>query len=204
MQEQNYKFSEVLRSLLNEKKISGAELGRRIGVSKEAISKYCKGQNIPKTSQLLKLAEYFGVSPEYLLTGVEPQDKQEHQELGLSGEAIRLLKQCEHEQVLAFIDELLSDPEFYSILSDALKYKASERSIFEHFHLISSKDPEKAAIEIVDYFLNEDKYKANQAVLSYLGTKFMQKTGLAFFPLNYLSNSLLDEPEDGKSESSDN
>ena len=112
MQEQNYKFSEVLRSLLNEKKISGAELGRRIGVSKEAISKYCKGENIPKTPQLLKLAEYFGVSPEYLLTGVEPQDKKEHQDLGLSGEAIRLLKQCQDERVRELVNRLLGSPEF--------------------------------------------------------------------------------------------
>ena len=121
MQEQNYKFSEVLRSLLNEKKISGAELGRRIGVSKEAISKYCKGENIPKTPQLLKLAAYFDVSPEYLLTGVDPFDKQEHQELGLSGEAIRLLKQCQDELVRKLVNRLLGSPEFYNTAHNVLK-----------------------------------------------------------------------------------
>ena len=82
MQEQNYKFSEVLRSLLNEKKISGAELGRRIGVSKEAISKYCKGQNIPKTSQLeiaeyldMPLAEIYGVITFYSRFTLKPKGK---------------------------------------------------------------------------------------------------------------------------------
>ena len=199
-----FKFAEILTALLKERKIKTKALAEAIGIKRQSISDYCLGRTTPKYPALVKLADYFGVSCDFLLTGVEPQDKQEHQEIGLSGEAIRLLKQCEHGQVLAFIDELLSDPEFYSLLSDALKYKARERSIFEHFHLISSKDPEKAAIEIMDYFLNKDKYKANQAVLSYLNTKVMQKTGLAFLPLNYLSNSLLDEPEDGKSESSDN
>ena len=200
-----FKFAEILTALLKERKIKTKALAEAIGIKRQSISDYCLGRTTPKYPALVKLADYFGVSCDFLLTGVEPQDKQEHQEIGLSGEAIRLLKQCEHGQVLAFIDELLSDPEFYSLLSDALKYKASEGSIFEHFHIISNEDLEKAAIEIADYFLNiEDKYKANQAVLSYLGIKFMQKTGVAFFPFNHRIKGLLDEPEDGKSESSDN
>ena len=188
MQEQNYKFSEGLKSLLKEKNISGAELGRRVGVSKEAISKYCKGHNIPKTSQLLKIAEYFGVSPEYLLTGVEPQDKEEHQELSLSGEAIRLLKQYQDEGVFNFINELLSDPRFYSLLSDALKYKAIEGSIFAHFN----EDPKKAIAEIMDYFDDKDRGKANLSVFEYLNAKFMNKTGFGLIPVFGGFKSLLD------------
>ena len=110
---QNSKFSFILKKLLTDNKLSGAELGRKIGVSKETISQYCKGNVEPKSGILIKLANFFGVSCDYLLTGVEPADKQESQELGLSGDAIRLLKQCQDERVRGLVDRLLGSPEFY-------------------------------------------------------------------------------------------
>ena len=69
------KFSQILRALLTDNKLSGAELGRKIGVSKETISQYCKGNVEPKSGILIKLADYFGVSCDYLLTGVEHNDR---------------------------------------------------------------------------------------------------------------------------------
>lgn len=110
---QNSKFSYILKKLLTDNKLSGAELGRKIGVSKETISQYCKGNVEPKSGILIKLAEYFKVSCDYLLTGSEPEDKKESQELGLSGDAIRLLKQCQDERVRGLVDRLLGSPEFY-------------------------------------------------------------------------------------------
>ena len=110
---QNSKFSYILKKLLTDDKLSGAELGRKIGVSKETISQYCKGNVEPKSGILIKLAEYFKVSCDYLLTGSEPEDKKESQELGLSGDAIRLLKQCQDERVRGLVDRLLGSPEFY-------------------------------------------------------------------------------------------
>ncbi|MBQ4418504.1 MAG: helix-turn-helix domain-containing protein [Synergistaceae bacterium] len=110
---QDSKFSYILKKLLTDDKLSGAELGRKIGVSKETISQYCKGNVEPKSGILIKLAEYFKVSCDYLLTGSEPEDKKESQELGLSGDAIRLLKQCQDERVRGLVDRLLGSPEFY-------------------------------------------------------------------------------------------
>lgn len=115
----DFKFAEILKKLLTEKKISGADLGRKIGVSKETISQYCKGYIIPKADKLVKIAEYFDVSPEFLFTGIEPQDKKEQQNLNLSSATIRLLKTCKPE-ILTLIDTFLSDSEFYSTLSNAL------------------------------------------------------------------------------------
>lgn len=110
---QNSKFSFILKKLLTDNKLSGAELGRKIGVSKETISQYCKGNVEPKSGILIKLANFFGVSCDYLLTGAESEDKKESQELGLSGDAIRLLKQCQDERVRGLVDRLLGSPEFY-------------------------------------------------------------------------------------------
>ena len=105
-------FADILKRLLAEKKISFANLGRAVGVTKQTISEYCKGNTVPKADTLIKIAEYFGVSPDYLLTGVEPQDKREHQELNLSGAAIKKIKECDPE-ILTLVDNLLSDNEFY-------------------------------------------------------------------------------------------
>ena len=69
------KFSQILRALLTDNKLSGAELGRKIGVSKETISQYCKGNVEPKSGILIKLADYFGVSCDFLLTGFEHNDR---------------------------------------------------------------------------------------------------------------------------------
>lgn len=110
-------FADILKRLLAEKKISFAKLGRAVGVTKQTISEYCKGNTVPKADTLIKIAEYFGVSPDYLLTGVEPQDKREHQELNLSGAAIKKLKECDPE-ILPLVDNLLSDNEFYEGLLD--------------------------------------------------------------------------------------
>ena len=128
-----FKFSEILKRLLSEKRISQAALARAIGVSKETISQYAKGGIIPNADRLVKLAEFFGVSPEYLFTGIEPQDAKEQETFNLSSATIRLLRSCKPE-ILTLIDTLLSDSEFYSVLSDALdKANSYGNNILENF-----------------------------------------------------------------------
>ena len=116
MSEQDVKFSEILKSLLAEKKIAMAELARSIKVSRELISQYCKGNVIPKSDMLIKMAKFFDVSPEYLLTGFDASNEIEHKELSLSGTAIHLLKEC-GPNLLNMIDEMLSDVSFYAAVA---------------------------------------------------------------------------------------
>ena len=108
-----FNFAETLKTLLKERKIKLREVAEAIGVKTQSISDYCLGRTTPKYPALIKLADYLGVSCDFLLTGVEPQDKKEHQEIGLSGEAIRLLKKCQDERVRGLVDRLLGTPEFY-------------------------------------------------------------------------------------------
>ena len=51
--------------------ISQEELGARLGVSRQAVSKWETGTADPSTSNLLALAKLFGVSAEELLRSVE-------------------------------------------------------------------------------------------------------------------------------------
>ena len=60
-------FGEILMQLRQEKHLSQAELGNVIFVSGGTISNYEKGVHCPDVEKLVALAEYFGVSIDYLL-----------------------------------------------------------------------------------------------------------------------------------------
>lgn len=60
-------FGEILMQLRQEKHLSQAELGNVIFVSGGTISNYEKGVHYPDVEKLVVLAEYFGVSIDYLL-----------------------------------------------------------------------------------------------------------------------------------------
>lgn len=51
--------------------MSQQAIGDLIGVSRSAVNGYEKGKSYPVADKLLKLAQYFGVSVDYLLTGKE-------------------------------------------------------------------------------------------------------------------------------------
>ena len=60
-------FGEILMQLRQEKHLSQAELGNVIFVSGGTISNYEKGVHYQDVEKLVALAEYFGVSIDYLL-----------------------------------------------------------------------------------------------------------------------------------------
>ncbi|MDE5697226.1 MAG: helix-turn-helix domain-containing protein [Lachnospiraceae bacterium] len=63
------KVSEMIRKLRTDKGISQETLADLCDVSMQAVSKWENGQSCPDISFLPLLAEYFGVSIDYLLTG---------------------------------------------------------------------------------------------------------------------------------------
>ena len=64
------KFGENLKILRVEKKIGQVELAHRLGVSKGIISMWENGLREPTMSSLIALAQFFGVTIDYLV-GVE-------------------------------------------------------------------------------------------------------------------------------------
>ncbi len=60
-------FKENLKQLRIEAKIGQVELAQRIGVSKGIISLWENGLREPNMSSLIALANYFGVSIDYLV-----------------------------------------------------------------------------------------------------------------------------------------
>lgn len=60
-------IGEIIKELRTEKGMSQAELGKSIGVSQKAIDYWERGVNEPKASYISSLADFFGVSADYLL-----------------------------------------------------------------------------------------------------------------------------------------
>lgn len=54
------------------KGLSQEELADKVGVSRQAVSKWESEQSIPDTEKVVALSEFFGVTTDYLLKGIEP------------------------------------------------------------------------------------------------------------------------------------
>jgi DNA-binding XRE family transcriptional regulator len=66
-------FSTRLRRLRKEHDITQAQLAAQVGVEPSAVGKYENGtQAYPRVEVLVKIAEYFQVSIDYLIKGVQP------------------------------------------------------------------------------------------------------------------------------------
>ncbi|KEI75858.1 helix-turn-helix domain-containing protein [Clostridium botulinum] len=61
-------FGDRLRELREEKQLTQEELGKLLNVSRQAVSSYEKGENEPTIDALVKIANIFNVSLDYLLS----------------------------------------------------------------------------------------------------------------------------------------
>ena len=83
-------FKDVLRKLRTEKGMTQEELGKMVGLKREAIYKYEKGIVVnPKQKVISKLTQIFDVSPSYLL-GIE--DGKENALEGSSYKELQLIE----------------------------------------------------------------------------------------------------------------
>lgn len=65
----NEKFASRISELRKEKALSQKELGEMLGVSNKAVSKWETGEAMPQMKTIVKMAEFFNLSPDELLTG---------------------------------------------------------------------------------------------------------------------------------------
>lgn len=61
------KFAKRLKELRSEKKQTQADMAERLGIKVRAYQYYESGEHYPEVPNLLKMADYFGVSTDYLL-----------------------------------------------------------------------------------------------------------------------------------------
>lgn len=97
------RFGELLAQLRQDRRMTQAELGRVIFVSAGTISNYEKGVHYPDVEKLIKLADFFGVTVDYLLGRTEsklPPDVFEQIVLDgkTVGDLVQMLQQLPHDR----------------------------------------------------------------------------------------------------------
>jgi transcriptional regulator with XRE-family HTH domain len=124
-------FAMTLRRLMERHPESGVkttqkELAQYLGTQPQTVSLYCTGESLPNCDQLLKIADYFGVTADFLITGRRVEHKPVRDLLGLSEHTVNslsLIKEGYFEtcpQMLAAVDFLLGSKEFYLAIEEAL------------------------------------------------------------------------------------
>ena len=70
-------FGERLYELRNKKNLSQEELAEVLDVSRQSISKWENDKAYPEMTRLLFMSDYFDVSLDYLMRGIEKEDNEE-------------------------------------------------------------------------------------------------------------------------------
>lgn len=60
-------FGKKLRSLREEKRLSQVELSKKLNITSQALSQYELGKRIPDAEMIIRIADFFDVSVDYLL-----------------------------------------------------------------------------------------------------------------------------------------
>ena len=107
----NDTFPTRLRQLVKEKGVTQAELASLLGISRQSFSAYCDGNTQPNIENTVKMAEYFGVSVDYLfglsdIRATDPATRSLCETLKLPDEAINAIQNNEAvREVIRFLIE---------------------------------------------------------------------------------------------------
>lgn len=140
----NDTFPTMLRQFMQKHPATGerttqAVLGKAVGVRPQTISQYSIGETAPAPSTLLKIAEYFGVTADYLLTGTEVENKPVQEILGLSQQTcdcLKLVRDGYYEDtpvMLPALDRMLADKDFYLAMENALHWYSEKQGANEQY-----------------------------------------------------------------------
>ena len=66
-------MDEIYKKLLNEKGLKNSDISRETGISNMTLSDWKNGKTVPKQDKLMKIADYFEVTVDYLMTGKEKE-----------------------------------------------------------------------------------------------------------------------------------
>ena len=131
----NSHFAATLRELMEKHGTTQKELADAVGVRPQTLSLYTTGETQPNVDKLLKIAEYFNVTTDFLITGTILEDIPVREMLGLSErtvENMKLIKDGYFEDapyMLSVLDRLLGDKDFYLALEQAATWYGRKQQI---------------------------------------------------------------------------
>lgn len=118
---------DIFEKLCGEKGITPYRVCKETGLTTSTISNWKAGRYTPKADKLQKIADFFGVSVEYLMTG---EEKKEHPGYYLNEETAQAAQEIfENKELRALFDVTRdADPEDLKALHNmALALKRKER-----------------------------------------------------------------------------
>ena len=118
---------EIFAKLLEEKGLKAADVTRATGIKSPVFSEWKKGKSRPNGDKMLKIANFLGVSVEYLMTGNEPEGNGKYY---FNEETAKVAQEIfENKELRALFDATRdSDPEDLRALHNmALALKRKER-----------------------------------------------------------------------------
>ena len=129
----NSQFASTLRMLMEKNGTTQKQLADFVNIRPQTLAQYCSGETQPNGDKLLKIAEYYHVTVDYLLTGTVIENIPVYEMLGLSEQTVenmRLVKDGYFEDtpaMLSILDRLLGDKDFYIALEKAATYYSMAR-----------------------------------------------------------------------------
>lgn len=102
-------FGERLLALLHEQHLNQKQLAQKVGVTEAAMSHYIKGDRVPRSTILAKIAAELGTTSDYLMKGTPTQSAEGFPEVrGLIARSVKQMTLAEKKEL---INILLSDEE---------------------------------------------------------------------------------------------
>lgn len=116
----NKAFPTAMRKLMAKNNIVQTELAERLGKSRQSISYYCDGSSSPDWETLVKIADFFDTSTDYLLGRTEDPHRQPSaiDELGLSEEAVTGIRYCNNSGRIQGLNLLLGNYRFNRLVGE--------------------------------------------------------------------------------------
>ncbi len=86
-------IADRIQFLRKSKGVSQEELAEKIGVSRQAVSKWESEQSTPELENIIIMSDFFGVTTDYILKGIEtePKDNKEQQGRKLAGNILYIV-----------------------------------------------------------------------------------------------------------------
>ena len=113
---------EIFAKLLEERGVTAYKVSKATGIAGSTFSDWKNGRSTPKQDKLQKIADYFGVSVDFLITGKEKVAVAQEEHIDLKAEFNRIKKLLESgENAPLYFDGQPADQESINLLLDQIK-----------------------------------------------------------------------------------
>ena len=103
---------EIFENLLQKYGVTTYKVAKETGISQTTFSNWKSGRSTPKTDALQKIADYFGVTLDYLTTGQESVTKKKNPYSDLKGVYLSYAKEAQDSGI---------DPEDIKLVLETIK-----------------------------------------------------------------------------------